>query len=182
MKSEPVFKAVISIRSVRRRNECRSLSLMVRNAVNSGTSTRLALPGGPIMSPLHLRPSISAGRRTVLRESMACRVTSCGSYGLYGVSIRTVTSCFCPSGKRLFRSTALRSLWNGLVRPLGCHFRSMLTCCGMLLATPWRPVESIQGHCRPSWDTARSRTSSSTHPSRISGFAIILQCTLVEAV
>ena len=34
-------------------------------------------------------------------------------------------------------------------------FPTMPICCAKLLAMPWRPVESIQGRCRPSWGIAR---------------------------
>jgi type 1 fimbriae regulatory protein FimB/type 1 fimbriae regulatory protein FimE len=44
-------------------------------------------------------------------------------------------------------------------------------CCGMLLATPWRHAESIQGHCRPSWAIGQSRTPLSTPRSLTSGSA-----------
>jgi type 1 fimbriae regulatory protein FimB/type 1 fimbriae regulatory protein FimE len=40
--------------------------------------------------------------------------------------------------------------------------RSMLTCCGMPPATPWRAVASTRGRFRLSWGIARSRTPSST--------------------
>ena len=52
---------------------------------------------------------------------------------------------------------------------LSCHSRSTLTCCGMRLATPWQAVESIQGRCRPSWGTARSRIPSYTRRWLTSG-------------
>ena len=49
--------------------------------------------------------------------------------------------------------------------PIHAHMR------GMLLATPWPLVESIQGRCRHSWGIARSRTRLFTQPLPISGSA-----------
>ena len=54
---------------------------------------------------------------------------------------------------------AHRTAWRG---PLSCPSRFMLTCCGTLLATPWRLVESIHGRFRHSWAIGRLRTPSST--------------------
>src|SRR5215471_8704604 len=47
------------------------------------------------------RLSISVEPRTVLLESIACRVMRCGCCGRYVVSILTRTSCSCPSARHL---------------------------------------------------------------------------------
>jgi hypothetical protein len=66
-----------------------------------------------------------------------------------------------------------RGVLTELTLRLSCHSRSMLTCCGTLPATPWRPVESIRGRFRHSWAIARlrhgclHRSSRQAHPKHL---------------
>jgi hypothetical protein len=55
------------------------------------------------------RPSISLEPRTVLRESMACRVTRCGCFVHSGASTLTRTSSSYQNARHRCPSTARRS-------------------------------------------------------------------------
>ena len=109
-------------------------------------------------------------RSSSSRLSACFRPSACQLRSLRICRVRRARSRNSPDVDGLFTAQAQHhaasSWW-----PLSWHARSLPTCCGTLLATPWRPVESVHEPFRLSWAIAQSQIRLFTPRSLTSGSA-----------